>query len=56
MYTYRRGLRRCIGVVSALLVSTDRGNAKAYRPWNEQQAGSTFFIFVYQKDIILTAN
>ena len=50
-------LYTCIGVgLSALLVSTDRGNAKAYRPWNEQQAGSTFFIFVYQKDIILTAN
>ena len=35
--------------ISALLVSTDRGNAKAYRPWNEQQAGSTFFISVYPK-------
>ena len=32
--------------LSALLVSTDRGNAKAYRPWNEQKVGSTFF-FVY---------
>ena len=29
--------------LSALLVSTDRGNAKAYRPWNEQKTGSTFF-------------
>ena len=38
LYTY-------IGVgLSALLVSTNWGNAKAYRPWNEQKTGSTFLI------------
>ena len=43
-------LYTCIGVgLSALLVSTDRGNAKAYRPWNEQQTGSTFsFLYIPQ--------
>ncbi len=30
VYIHRRG-------VSALLVSIDRGNAKAYKQWNEQQ-------------------
>ena len=35
--------------LSALLVSTDRGNAKAYRPWNEQQTGSTFsFLYIQE--------
>ena len=43
LYTY-------IGVgLSALLVSTDRGNAKAYRPWNEQKTGSTFFLCISKK-------
>ena len=43
-------LYTCIGVgLSALLVSTDRGNAKAYRPWNEQQTGSTFPFFCISK-------
>ena len=43
-------LYTCIGVgLSALLVSTDRGNAKAYRPWNEQQTGSTFsFLYIQE--------
>ena len=35
--------------LSALLVSTDRGNAKAYESWNGQQTGSTFSFFVYPK-------
>ena len=43
LYTYTS-----VGL-SALLVSTDRGNAKAYRPWNEQQAGSTFSFLYIQK-------
>ena len=33
--------------LSALLVSTDKGNAKAYESWSERQTGSTFFRFVY---------
>ena len=35
--------------LSALLVLTDRGNAKAYRLWNEQQIGSTFsFLYIHK--------
>ena len=41
---------RCIGVVSALLVSDWQGNAKAYESWNEWQTGSTFFFVYTQKE------
>ena len=38
-----------IGVgLSALLVSTDRGNAKALTSGTSDRTGSTFLIFVYQ--------
>ena len=43
--------------LSALLVSIDRSNAKAYRLWNERKHGSTLFLFyVSLKPKLLIAN